>query len=67
MHRARLQFSKKASKELMNEAICALRMAKDIHDELEACYIGAMDFRRHEKIAAELIDRIWKSEWWTEE
>ena len=66
LHRARLQFSKKASKELMNEAVCALRMAKDNHDELEACYIGAMDFRKHEKIAEELIERIWKSEWWTE-
>lgn len=66
LHRARLQFSKKASKELMNEAICALRMAKDDHDELEACYIEAMNFGMHKKIAEELIERIWNSEWWPE-
>ena len=50
----------------MNEAVCALRMAKDVHDELEACYVEAMDFGMHAKIAQSLIERIWQSEWWTE-
>ena len=67
LHRARLMFSKKASKELMNEAVCALRMAKDEHDVLEKCYIEAMDFTKHAKIAENLIERIWQSEWWSEE
>lgn len=66
LHRARLNFSKKASKELMNEAVCALRMAKDEHDALEKCYIDAMDFAKLNKIADELIERIWQSEWWAE-
>lgn len=66
LHRARLNFSKKASKELMNEAVCALRMAKDEHDALEKCYIDAMDFGKLAKIAESLIERIWKSEWWAE-
>lgn len=66
LHRARLTFSKKASKELMNEAVCALRMAKDEHDALEACYVEAMDFGKLAKIADELIERIWQSEWWSE-
>lgn len=66
LHRARLNFSKKASKELMNEAVCALRMAKDEHDALEKCYIDAMDFAKLNKIADELIERIWQSEWWSE-
>lgn len=65
-HRARLQFSKKASKELMNEAICALRIAKDEHDELEKYYVDAMNFKMQEKITDELTQRIWKSEWWPE-
>lgn len=66
LHRARLTFSKKASKELMNEAVCALRMAKDEHDLLEACYIDAMDFEKLNAIAESLIERIWQSEWWSE-
>jgi len=66
-HRARLSFSKKASKELMDEAVCALKMAKDIHDDLEAFYVEAMDFDKVAAIADSLIERIWKSEWWSEE
>jgi hypothetical protein len=66
LHRARLNFSKKASKELMNEAVCALRMAKDEHDALEKCYIDAMNFGKLNAIAESLIERIWNSEWWSE-
>ena len=65
-HRARLSFSKKAAKELLNEAVCALKMAKDIHDDLEALYIEAMDFGKIAVIADGLTERIWQSEWWSE-
>lgn len=65
-HRARLAFSRKAAKELLDEAVCALKMAKDIHDDLEACYIDAMDFDKIAVISKELTERIWQSEWWTE-
>lgn len=65
-HRARLAFSRKAAKELLDEAVCALKMAKDIHDDLEACYIEAMDFDKVAVIADSLIERIWQSEWYTE-
>ncbi len=65
-HRARLAFSRKAANELLEEAVCALKMAKDIHDDLEAVYIGAMDFDKVAVITNSLIERIWKSEWYTE-
>ncbi len=63
-HRARLSFSKKASKELLEEAVCALKMAKDIHDDLESSYIEAMDYEKITEITKNLVERIWKSEWW---
>ncbi len=66
-HKARLAFAKKASNELLNEAISALKNAKSVHNDLEKCYVDAMDFEKIEKIAETLTDRIWKSEWWTEE
>ncbi len=66
-HRARLSFSKKAAKELLNEAVCALKMAKDVHDELEAVYIEAMDFEKTEKITKALTERIRQSDWYPEE
>ncbi len=65
-HRARLAFSRKAANELLDEAVCALKMAKDIHDDLEEIYINAMDFKKTAAIADMLIERIWQSEWWTE-
>jgi hypothetical protein len=64
-HKARLLFSKKAAKELLYEAVCALKLAKDIHDELEDCYIGAMDYDKISVITQSLIERIWQSEWYT--
>ncbi len=64
-HKARLLFSKKASAELLNEAICALKMAKDNHDDLEACYICAMDYSKIENITKSLVERIWQSEWYS--
>lgn len=66
-HKSRLTFAKKAANELMKEAICSLKIAKGIHDELEKCYIDAMNFEKLNSIADSLTERIWKSEWWSEE
>lgn len=66
-HKPRLTFAKKAANELMSEAVCSLKIAKDIHDDLEKCYIDAMDFEKISAIADSLIERIWNSEWWSEE
>ncbi len=66
-HKSRLSFAKKAANELLTEAIFALQTAKEIHDDLEKRYIDAMDFQKTEEIAKILIERVWKSEWWSEE
>lgn len=65
--RAKLNFAKKASKELLDEAVSALKSAKEIHDELESIYINAMDFGKVEEIRKSIEKRIWESEWWPEE
>ncbi len=66
-HKSRLTFAKKAANELMNEAIISLKSAKEVHDDLEKCYVDAMNYEKINLIANELIERIWKSEWWSEE
>lgn len=63
-HKARLAFCRKAAAELTDEAVIALKEAKEIHDELENCYIPAMDYGKIENIRNELFERIWASEWW---
>lgn len=65
-HKARLAFSRKAAKELLEEAVCALKIAKNIHDDLESYYIEAMDFEKIAAVGDSLIERIWQSEWWNE-
>ena len=66
-HRARLSFSVKAAKELLNEAVCALKLAKNIHDDLEAVYIKAMDYEKIDKITKALTERIRQSDWYPDE
>lgn len=66
-NKAKLNFAKKASKELMEEAFSALKSAKEIHDELESCYIEAMNFDKVEEIRKDISKRIWESEWYPEE
>ena len=66
-NRAKLNFAKKASKELIDEAVSALKNAKEVHDELESIYIRAMDFSKVEEKRKEISKRIWESEWWPEE
>ena len=63
-NRAKLMFAKKASNELLNEAVISLKEAKKNHDELEKLYIDAMDFDKTEKIRLEISKRIWESDWW---
>ena len=65
--KAKLNFAKKASKELIEEAYSALKSAKEIHDELESCYIEAMDFDKVEEMRKSVFKRIWESEWWPAE
>ena len=66
-NKAKLNFAKKASKELIDEAFSALKTAKKIHDELEDIYISAMNFDKVEEIRKIVSERIWQSEWWPEE
>lgn len=66
-YKARLAFSRKAAKELLDEAVCALKIAKSVHDELEKCYIDAMDYEKISEIGKSLSKRIWESDWWVNE
>ncbi len=66
-NKAKLNFAKKASKELISEAFSALKSAKTVHDELEKIYIEAMDFDKVEEIRKDIAKRIWQSEWWPKE
>ena len=58
-HRSRIAFSRRTEKELLEEAVCAMRDALDVHDRLEALYRPAVDFdavtHLTEKIAAEIV------------
>lgn len=56
--RGRLSFDKGIANELICEAVSTLKLAKDIHDELESYYIKAMDFKKVDNICMELINRI---------
>jgi hypothetical protein len=42
----------------MNEAIAYLAVAKELHDELEAIYVSAMDFSKVEKIQNKIAEEI---------
>lgn len=57
-HKCRIAFSKRTEKELLDEAVDAMRQAKGIHDELEKMYIPAMDFARVTQKAEQLADEI---------
>lgn len=59
-HKARLNFNKKASADLLDEAVFSLSNAKSVHDELEKFYIPAMDFDAVDRKAEELISKIFK-------
>ena len=65
-HKTRLSFAQKAAKELLEEAVGALIMAKERQDALEALYIDAMDFRAVGRIRDRLIEEIWQRDWYGE-
>ncbi|MBR1750457.1 MAG: ATPase [Ruminococcus sp.] len=56
----RLKLNRTASKTLLDEAAKTLTLAKQSHDEIEKYYIAAMDFKRLDKAADKLIERIAK-------
>lgn len=57
-HKNRLAFNRKAQRELLDAALQKLREAKRVHDELERCYIRAMDFGALGAYAEELIPEL---------
>lgn len=54
----KLQFGKKAKKELINEAVKKMSLAKDLHDRLEEYYIKATDFDTINEISEKIIAKI---------
>lgn len=56
----RIGFTRKAQKELLEEAVDALAQAKQVHDELEAIYSTAMDFSGMEELAEKIAQEIWE-------
>lgn len=56
--RERLRFNKKAVRELLLCASDTLSRAKAVHDELEACYVSAMDFEALTEFAQNTADRL---------
>lgn len=58
MLRSRIAFSHRAQRELINEAVTALRQAKGVHDELDKIYNTAMDFDAVQVKAKEIAGEI---------
>ncbi len=59
-HKQSLGFNRRASEELLREAIKIIAQAKEIHDALEEHYIAAMDFERVGEIAEKVAQEIEK-------
>lgn len=61
-HISYLRFNRRLIRELIDEAVSALKDAKLTHDKLEKIYIEAMDFERLDKychiLCAEIFDNI---------
>ena len=58
MRKQRLNFTKKAARELVQEGIRCLQNAKSIHDELETAYIQAMDFSKTEEKLKTVLESV---------
>ncbi len=56
--RQRINFSKKAVSELVDETHSTLIKAKSVHDDIERYYIDAMDFDKVNAIADKIINEI---------
>ncbi len=59
-HKSTLAFLIESKKEMIDEAIVSLQLAKSSHDILERYYIEAMDFDKVENIKENLIKHIFK-------
>lgn len=57
-HRARMRFGRRAARELIDEAVASLWLARHTHDELEAIYKKAMDFKKLTRMTAKLTEQI---------
>lgn len=58
LFKTRLRFNKKASQELLNEAVALQAAAKRTHDSLESCYISAMNFKKVDQTANSVIKEL---------
>ena len=58
LSRERMKFNKKATERLLLAASETLAEAKAVHDELERCYIGAMDFKRLTRFAEQFTEQL---------
>ncbi len=59
-HRARLRFCKKAADACLDEAYRVLHEIKQLHFQLEDCYIACMDFDKKEAYTRTLTARIFE-------
>lgn len=57
-NRQKVKFNKKILNELLKEAVKNLSKAKTVHDSLEELYIHSMDFQKVNKLADDVISRI---------
>ncbi len=57
-YRNTVNFLKRAKREMINEALEALKSAKSAHDILESYYIDAMDFKKVNAIKDSIINEI---------
>ncbi len=54
----RLGFNKKACADIVDEAVNALKIAKDVHDDIESYYISSMNFNGLDDVCNRLIEEI---------
>ena len=57
-NKEKLVFLKKAKKEIIDEAVRKVSLAKDIHDKLEAYYVSATDFDVINEIGEKIISKL---------
>ncbi|MCM1544046.1 MAG: hypothetical protein NC110_02000 [Ruminococcus sp.] len=57
-HKNRLAFNKKVCAELISQSVTFLKKAKQVHDELEKCYIESMDFDGINRFADEFVMKL---------
>lgn len=57
-NKQKLSFNKKAKKELIDEAVRKLSLAKDVHDRLEEYYIKATDFDIINEIGEKILQSL---------